>query len=90
MTDPMLDCLCSHRSIRKLMDEPLDPETLETILHTGTRAATAENIQPYSFLVVDDRQTPERRTLRHSTTEFPEWESAGIVENLRRAGFRFA
>ena len=62
MPNPVLDCLCTHRSIRRFKGKPLDPETLETILHAGTRAATAGNIQPYSLLVVDDRETLEDMT----------------------------
>ena len=62
MSNPVLDCLCSHRSIRRFKDHPLDPETMEMVLHAGTRSATAGNIQPYSFLVVDDREKLEAMT----------------------------
>jgi len=53
-TNPVIDCLMNHRSIRKFKDEPIPEGTIETILRSGTRAATAGGIQPYAFLVIDD------------------------------------
>ena len=52
----VIDCLLSHRSIRKFKPDPIPEETLETILHAGTRAATAGGIQPYAFIVIDDAE----------------------------------
>ncbi len=54
MTNPVIECLKAHRSIRKFTDKPIEPETLDLILEAGTRAATAGNLQHYSFIVVDD------------------------------------
>jgi len=51
----VIDCLMNHRSIRKFLDRPIEPEILDTILQAGTRAATAGNLQHYSLIVVDDR-----------------------------------
>jgi FMN reductase (NADPH) len=55
-TNPVIDCLMNHRSIRKFTDEPIPEETIETILRAGTRAATAGGIQPYAFIVIDDAE----------------------------------
>ena len=52
--NPVIDCLMSHRSVRKFKPEPIPEETIKTILHAGTRAATAGSIQPYAFIVIDD------------------------------------
>ena len=54
MTNPVIDCLMNHRSVRKYSSKPIEPDKLETILTAGTRAATAGNLQFYSFVVVDD------------------------------------
>lgn len=53
-TNPVIDCLMNHRSIRKFKPDPVPEETIETILRAGIRAATAGSIQPYAFIVIDD------------------------------------
>lgn len=54
MSNPVIECLLNHRSVRKYKKKPLEPDKLELILRAGTRAATAGNLQLYSFIVVDD------------------------------------
>ena len=53
-SNPVIDCLMNHRSVRKFKPDPIPEETIETILRAGTRAATARSIQPYAFIVIDD------------------------------------
>jgi len=53
-TNPVLDCLMNHRSIRKFKSDPVPETTIETILRAGTRTATAGSIQPYAFIVIDE------------------------------------
>ena len=54
MENPVVDCLLNHRSIRKFKDTPLPAETIELLLRTGIRTASAGNLQHYSLIVVDD------------------------------------
>jgi len=54
MTNPVIESLLSHRSIRKYKPEPVAPDTLDLILRAGIRAATAGNLQLYSLVVIDD------------------------------------
>ena len=54
MTNPVIDCLLSHRSIRKFSAKPIESEKMDLILKAGTRAATAGNLQLYTFVVIDD------------------------------------
>lgn len=54
MTNPVIDCLLSHRSIRKFKPDPIPEETLDLLLQAGVRAASAGNMQQYSLIVVDD------------------------------------
>ena len=54
MSNAVIDCLLNHRSIRKFNSRPVEPKTLKLILEAGTRAATARNLQHYSFVIVDD------------------------------------
>jgi nitroreductase len=54
MTNPVVECLMNHRSVRKFKPEPIDETTIRTLISAGTRAATGGNLQMYTFLVVDD------------------------------------
>jgi nitroreductase len=54
MSNPVIDCLLNHRSVRKFIQKPIEPEKMELILKAGTRAATAGNLQLYSFILIED------------------------------------
>ena len=54
MSNPVIDCLLNHRSVRKFIPKPIEPEKMELILRAGTRAAMAGNLQLYSFIVIED------------------------------------
>ena len=58
MTNPVIDSLLDHRTVRKFKDKAVEEENLELILRAGTRAATGGNLQLYSFVVIDD---PEKK-----------------------------
>ena len=59
-TNPVIDCLMNHRSVRKFKPDPIPEETIETILRAGTRAATAGGIQPYALIVIDDPEVMKK------------------------------
>ena len=50
-----LEVLFTRRSIRKYTNEPVTEEDLKTILEAGMNAPSANNRQPWHFVVVDDR-----------------------------------
>lgn len=56
MSSAVLDCLMSHRSVRRFKSDPIEPQVLDRILAAGTRAANTRNLQAYSFLVLDRDQ----------------------------------
>jgi nitroreductase len=56
VSNPIVESLINHRSIRKFKPDPIDPETLGMILKAGTRGATAGNLQLYTLIVVDDKE----------------------------------
>ena len=56
MTNPVIDCLLNHRTVRKYKQEPVEPEKVELILKAGTRAATGGNLQLYTFVVIEDEK----------------------------------
>jgi nitroreductase len=57
----LMQGLLGHRSIRRYRPDPIPDETLNEILHAGTRASTSGNMQIYSIIVTRDAK--RRRTL---------------------------
>jgi nitroreductase len=51
-----LDVLFTRRSIRKYKDQPVDEAQIKTILEAGMNAPSANNRQPWHFVVVQDRE----------------------------------
>ena len=55
-----IEALKSRRSIRSYTRQPIPRDILEDIVDCGRLAATAINIQPWEFVVVDSREAIER------------------------------
>lgn len=51
-----LDVIFTRRSIRQYTDEPVREEQVKTLLEAGMNAPSANNRQPWHFIVVDERQ----------------------------------
>ncbi len=51
-----LEVLFTRRSIRQYTDEPVTDEQIKTILEAAMNAPSANNRQPWHFIVVDDRE----------------------------------
>ncbi len=64
MSNPVIDCLMNHRSIRRFKSDSIPPELLDQLLRAGTRAASAGNLQAYSLVVIDDADRLEEMTFR--------------------------
>lgn len=56
----MLELLRRRRSVRRYTATAVAPEKLETLCEALLRAPTSRNLQPLSFVVVEDRQTLDR------------------------------
>ena len=54
-----LEVIFTRRSIRKYTKEPVTEEQLKTLLEAGMNAPSANNRQPWHFIVVNDRQPLE-------------------------------
>lgn len=52
----MLDLLRQRRSIRKFTTAQIEPEKLESLCEALLRAPTSRNLQPCSFVLVEDRK----------------------------------
>jgi nitroreductase len=50
-----LDAILSRRSIRRYTDKPVLPETVRTLLEAAMAAPSANNKQPWHFVVVTER-----------------------------------
>lgn len=53
-SNPTLDVIMSHRSVRAFTDQPLPSGLLETLVTAGTRASTSSNMQAYSVISVSE------------------------------------
>ncbi|MCB0045123.1 MAG: NADPH-dependent oxidoreductase [Caldilineaceae bacterium] len=58
MTNPTIDLIARHGSVRRYRPEPVAREMIETIVAAGQRASTSSNLQAYSVIAVTD---PERK-----------------------------
>ena len=54
MSNPTIDVLMSHRSIRRFEDRPLPDGVLETLIRCGQQASTSSNLQAYTVIHVAD------------------------------------
>src|SRR5690606_6037854 len=55
---PVLDTLLAHRSVRAFSDQPVDDETVHTLVAAGQSASTSSNLQVWSVVAIRD---PERK-----------------------------
>jgi len=55
-----IDIIMQRKSVRKYLDKKIQEETLETIVKAGMAAPTAANKQPWSFVVVTERETLDK------------------------------
>ena len=52
----LLEAIHSRRSIRQYTDQPVPEEMVRTVLEAAMIAPSAGNVQPWQFVVVDDRE----------------------------------
>lgn len=64
--DERLHILFRRRSIRKYLDQPVEPENIDLLLQAGMAAPSAMNNQPWEFVVITD---PE--PLQHLRNSLP-------------------
>lgn len=54
--DDLLDLMYERRSIREYTDEPVDDGQVEAMLKAAMAAPSAQNLQPWHFVVVRERK----------------------------------
>jgi len=70
---PFFDVVFAQRAHREFAPTPVDDATIELILRAGTHAPSAENKQPWEFVVVRD---PATRAAIHAIAEAV-WKATG-------------
>ncbi|OZC68551.1 NADPH-dependent oxidoreductase [Rhodococcus sp. 15-725-2-2b] len=59
-TNETIDVLLSHHSVRTFTDDPIDTETIETIVAAAQSAPTSSNLQAWSVIAVRDPARKKR------------------------------
>jgi nitroreductase len=79
MTD-FFDVVLSQRAYRSFTDQPVPDEVVERVLTAATHAPSAENTQPWAFIVIRD---PELRARIGELTQRA-WEGGGLEFSANR------
>lgn len=56
-TTTFLDLVKKRRSIRRFLDKPVEREKIISCIEAARLAPSAQNVQPWKFLVIDDPET---------------------------------
>ena len=51
-----IEAILTRRSVRRYTDEHVNDEVVNTLLQAGMQAPSANNLQPWHFVVIDDRK----------------------------------
>ena len=52
----IMDIIKERKSVRKYLDKPIDREKIELCIEAARLAPSADNMQPWRFIVLDDRE----------------------------------
>ena len=65
----MIELLRQRRSIRKYTGKPVDPHLTNLLVEALLRAPSSRNINPWEFIIVDDRQLLAKLAPMHREIE---------------------
>ena len=74
-----IECLKKRRSVRRFIEKDISKEVIEEIVESGALAATARNVQPIHFIVVQDKEKLNRLTEINDYGSFFKYCNAAIV-----------
>ena len=83
MEEEVMKCIKSRRSIRNYREEALSKEIIEKIIEAGRYAPSAENRQPWRFIVITSREAIKK--LSDETKKQIEW----ILKKRRKLRKRY-
>jgi len=58
--DAVLQNIFSRKSVRNFTDQEVSKEDLELLVKAGMAAPSGKNVQPWSFVIVSDRETLDK------------------------------
>ena len=62
---PLADAMQTQRAVRRLRSDPVDDETVLTLLRLAVKAPTGSNSQNWEFIVVRDQAIKEELAARY-------------------------
>ena len=60
-----LQAIKTRRSIRKYTSQKIETEKIQEILKAGMQAPSARNLQPWQFVVIDDKEILQKLSIAH-------------------------
>ena len=60
MNNELIRTIMSRSSVRAFLDKPVSDETVELLLKAAMAAPSAKNSQPWSFIVIRNREQLEK------------------------------
>src|SRR5689334_18493035 len=76
----MIELVRKRRSIRSYTKEPVENDKLKLLVETLLRAPSSRNINPWEFIVVDDREMLQKlATAKEHESTFLKGAALGIV-----------
>lgn len=73
---PVFDTIMKRRSTRDFIDKPVSHDDIEHLLKAAMAAPSACNLQPWAFIVVDEKETLRRLK---ETTEQGDYNSTAAI-----------
>lgn len=70
MTNPTLECIHSHASVRHYKPDPLPDSLIEAVVAAGQRASSSSNLQLYSVVAVSEAAKRERLAILSADQDF--------------------
>ncbi|RDW57400.1 hypothetical protein BP5796_12850 [Coleophoma crateriformis] len=70
VTNPSLETLLQHRSVRNFLPQSLAPGTLEVLIAAGQSAATSSNLQTWSVVTIQDPNRKAKAAALSANQEF--------------------
>lgn len=75
----LIEGILTRRSIRKFRDEKIGEDILDIILKCAMAAPSAGNVQPWHFVIIDDRLILEQIRERHPFAKMLSMASVAIL-----------
>jgi hypothetical protein len=75
----ILTAIFTRRSVRRFTPEPIAESDLETLLRAGMQAPSADNGQPWYFVVINDREIMDSIPKIHPWSEMMREAALGIL-----------